>query len=285
VSAYRRAGVVGNLVDRSITELGISEEAAALPELQARRQVEGEFEAEGAWIVRRYIPIVFGGDFRSVLGVVRDITELRSRDRMLLLKDATIREIHHRVKNNLQTVASLLRLQSRHLGSAEAKEALEESVRRITSIALVHETLSQDSHDRVEFDTVAGRIIEMLQEGLVSKERPIRFALNGSSGEVSSDAATALALIIVELCQNAVEHAFDDAGGTVTVSLERGDDALTIVVSDDGKGLPDGFVVERDSHLGLQIVRTLVAAELRGELTFERVGGTRVRVAVPLAAP
>ena len=282
VSAFRRAGVAGNLVDRSIAALGIPEEADALPELHAGRQVEGEFEAHGAWVVRRYIPIVHGGELKSILGVVRDITELRSRDRMLLLKDATIREIHHRVKNNLQTVASLLRLQARHLGSAEAKQALEESVRRISSIALVHETLSQDSHERVEFDAVARRIVDMLGEGLGSNERPIRFVLEGSSGDVSSDTATALALIMVELCQNAVEHAFGDGGGTVTVSLTREDRVLVVTVADDGAGLPNDFVIERDANLGLQIVRTLVAAELRGELALEHDRGTIVRLSVPL---
>jgi two-component sensor histidine kinase len=283
VSAYRRLGVTVNMIDQSIGDLGLDGEAEILPDLRKARAIEGEIEAEGAWVIRRFIPVVHGGTFGGVLGIVRDITELRSRDRMLILKDATIREIHHRVKNNLQTVASLLRLQSRRLGSAEAKEALEESVRRIASIALVHETLSQDSHERVEFDHVAHRILEMLQEGLAPSDRPIRLSLEGSSGELPSDIATALALILVELCQNAVEHAFPARGGTVTVGLKRSGASLDVAVSDNGVGLPEEFSLETGANLGLQIVRTLVIAELRGELSVEVTGGTTIRISVPLA--
>ena len=201
---------------------------------------------------------------------------------MLILKDATIREIHHRVKNNLQTVASMLRLQSRRLGSIEAKEALEESVRRIASIALVHETLSQDSHERVEFAQVARRIVEMLQEGVAPSDRRVRLELAGSPGEIPSEVATALALILVELCQNALEHAFPSRDGTVTVNMKRGGSAIEVTVSDDGVGLPKGFTVESNSNLGLQIVRTLVTAELRGEMAMESNGGTTVRITAPL---
>jgi two-component sensor histidine kinase len=234
-------------------------------------------------VLRRFIPVVHSGTLSGVLGIVRDITELRSRDRMLVLKDATIREIHHRVKNNLQTVASMLRLQSRRLGSGEAKAALEESVRRIASIALVHETLSQDSNERVAFDQVAKKILEMVQEGLVPSDRGVQLLMSGTSGELPSEVATALALILVELCQNAVEHAFPTDGGTVTVRLQRTARTLEVSVADSGAGLPSGFSVEKNANLGLQIVRTLVTAELRGELSFESSGGTTVRITVPLA--
>ncbi|MFN2642447.1 MAG: histidine kinase N-terminal domain-containing protein, partial [Actinomycetota bacterium] len=208
VSAYRRLGVTANITGQSLAELGLDEEVEILPELRKGRPVEGEIEAGGAWILRRFIPLNHSGKSGGILGIVRDITELRSRDRMLVLKDATIREIHHRVKNNLQTVASMLRLQSRRLGSSEAKAALEESVRRIASIALVHETLSQDSNERVEFDQVAQRILDMVREGLAPSDGRMTVHLEGSSGELPSEVATALALILVELCQNAVQHAF-----------------------------------------------------------------------------
>lgn len=283
VSAYRRLGVTANMIDESIGNLGVAEEAGSLPELQKGKPVEGEIEADGAAVLRRFIPVVHAGKLGGILGIVRDITELRSRDRMLVLKDATIKEIHHRVKNNLQTVASLLRLQSRRLGSAEAKAALEESVRRIASIALVHETLSQDSHEKVEFDHVAQRILEMLQEGLGSPERRIRLEIAGSSGWLASEVATALALILVELCQNAIEHAFDAGGGTVTVGLKRIGSSLEVTVTDTGTGLPKDFSWESSPNLGLQIVRTLVNAELRGQLALESGDGTTVRISVPLA--
>jgi two-component sensor histidine kinase len=213
------------------------------------------------------------------------VTELRHRDRMLLLKDATIREIHHRVKNNLQTVASLLRMQGRRLSSEEAKAALEESVRRISSIALVHETLSQDSHERVDFDRVAGRVVQMVQEGFAAPERPMRFKVEGSAGDLPSEVATPLALIVAELIQNAVEHAAREDGTSLSIALEmaRTPARVRLAVADDGRGMPPGFTLDGDANLGLQIVRTLVESELAGTIEIESADpGTRIAIAVPL---
>ncbi|MEX2554555.1 MAG: PAS domain-containing sensor histidine kinase [Actinomycetota bacterium] len=285
VSAYRRLGVTANLVGEHIAKLDF-DEVATLESLKRGRPVEDEIDASGAWVYRRFIPIIHAGEVTGAIGILRDITELRHRDRMLLLKDATIREIHHRVKNNLQTVASLLRLQGRRLSSVEAKAALEESVRRISSIALVHETLSQDSHERVDFDHVANRVVEMIQEGFAVPERPIRFRIDGRSGDLPSEVATPLALIIAELIQNAFEHAFGTESRMVSVTVEmaRRPEELRLRVSDDGVGLPPGFVLERDSNLGLQIVRTLVESELLGTIGVTGgTGGTQVEVVIPIA--
>ena len=285
VSAYRRLGVTANIIGEHLGKLDFDEDAT-LETLKRARPVEDEIDAQGAWVYRRFIPIIHVGGVTGAIGILRDITELRHRDRMLLLKDATIREIHHRVKNNLQTVASLLRLQGRRLGSDEAKAALEESVRRISSIALVHETLSQDSHERVDFDHVANRVVEMVQEGFAVPERPIHFRVEGRSGDLPSEVATPLALIVAELIQNAVEHAFHEEPRAVAVTVEmaRRPDELRLRVSDDGVGLPEGFALERDANLGLQIVRTLVESELSGTIGVSGgAGGTRIEVVIPLA--
>ena len=285
VSAYRRLGVTANLIGEHIGKLDFDEETT-LEILRRGRPVEDEIDAQGAWVYRRFIPIIHAGEVTGAIAVFRDITELRHRDRMLLLKDATIREIHHRVKNNLQTVASLLRLQGRRLGSDEAKSALEESVRRISSIALVHETLSHDSHEQVDFDHVAKRLVEMVQEGFAVPERQIRFRVDGRSGDLPSEIATPLALVVAELIQNTVEHAFgsDDARTvSVTVEMARRPDELRLRVTDDGVGLPGGFAVERDAKLGLQIVRTLVESELSGTIGLSGGGkGTQVEVVIPI---
>jgi two-component sensor histidine kinase len=284
VSAYRRLGVTTNLIGEHLGKLDF-DETNTLEALRRGRPVEDEIEASGAWIYRRFVPLVHGGDVAGAIGIFRDVTELRHRDRMLLLKDATIREIHHRVKNNLQTVASLLRLQGRRLTSDEARSALEESVRRISSIALVHETLSQDSHERVDFDRVAHRVVEMVQEGFALPERPMRFRVAGAAGDLPSEVATPLALIAAELIQNAVEHAAGEDGGTLAVTLEmaRTPNHVRLAVGDDGAGLPGGFVLDRDAKLGLQIVRTLVESELGGTITIAASDpGTRVEIAVPL---
>ena len=280
ISAYRRLGMTANMLDRSIDDTGI-DHRHAIEAVATGRPVEDEVDAGGAVVIRRFIPVIHAGERKGTIGLVRDITESRRRDRMLSIKDATIREIHHRVKNNLQTVASLLRLQARRLGTSEARAELEESVRRIASIAVVHETLSQESTDNVDFDHVAKRLLEMVEDSLVGPDRPIAFAMNGSAGDLPSEIATPLSLILTELIQNAVEHAFVARGGTVTVDLARAVSGLVVVVQDDGEGLPEGFRIDATSSLGLQIVRTLVT-ELSGEVTLESAGGTRARVMIPL---
>jgi two-component sensor histidine kinase len=199
------------------------------------------------------------------------------------MKDATIREIHHRVKNNLQTVASLLRLQARRNEIPEVREALVESERRIRSIALVHETLSVDRGDTVDFDQVAGSIAHMVSEGLTGPE--VEIAVEGGYGAVIADVATPLAVVLSELLQNAVEHAFDERGGRIGVRLERRNGDLRLEVRDDGRGLPEGFSLEAATGLGLQIARTLVESELGGTISFAGGRGTTAVVTVPVIEP
>jgi two-component sensor histidine kinase/PAS domain-containing protein len=292
ISAYRRLGSLDHVVGQA---LGDFEPAAGeLAEyLSQGRPLETEIELQGAVVLRRLLPLLREGAVTGGLLLVREVTELRRHERALRVKDATIREIHHRVKNNLQTVASLLRLQGRRLKSDEARDALAESVRRISSIALVHETLSQDSRQRVSFEKIARRIVDMLADGLVDPDAPVAFELDGNPGELPAEVATPLALILTELLQNCVEHAFvgrprPDAAapvGTVTIVFDRGVQTLRVLVCDDGVGLPEG-TFESMANLGLQIARTLVESELGG--TFEPVTkgegaqGTAIELVLPL---
>jgi two-component sensor histidine kinase len=283
VSAYRRLGVLGHVVGRSLEEFDL--DAESLTEALADGEpLESEVEARGAVILRRLLPLSRDHEVLGGLLLVREITELRKHERLLMYKDATIREIHHRVKNNLQTVASLLRLQSRRLTSDEARLALAESVRRISSIALVHETLSQDSRQRVSFDKITERLMDMLGHGLTAPDRPVAMHIRGSAGELPAEVATPLALVVSELVQNAVEHAFPDRGGTIEVTLDRGAQALLVQVDDDGVGVPEGWSVEGAANLGLRIASTLVESELSGELEVapRETGGTRAEVRIPL---
>jgi two-component system, sensor histidine kinase PdtaS len=207
--------------------------------------------------------------------LLRDISELRRRDLLLLSKDQTIREIHHRVKNNLQTISSLLRLQGRRLGSEEARTAIEESVRRIRSIALVHEILSREAGDDVPFVEVARPIVSMVQD-MITSEHPIHFFLDdeGDTGVLPANLATPLAVVLNELLQNSVDHAYPesvdlrDHPGRVQVTIERDGKSLTLRVTDDGVGLPEGFAPEAAGGLGLSIVRTLVTSDLGGEFSI-----------------
>jgi two-component sensor histidine kinase len=219
---------------------------------------------------------------------VRDVTDLRRRDRLLLSKDATIREIHHRVKNNLQTIAALLRLQGRRLQSAEAQEAIEESERRIRSIAIVHETLSREVGDEVPFDDIVQPLVRVVAETVTGPDRDLRLAVEGDAGMLPGDLATPLAVVLNELMQNAVDHAFvneDRTSGTISVQLARTDGQLVVDVVDDGVGLPPGFSVEQSGGLGLSIVHTLVTSELGGTIELRSDAGTRVHLTVPLHRP
>jgi two-component sensor histidine kinase len=199
-----------------------------------------------------------------------------------MFKDAVIREIHHRVKNNLQTIASLLRLQARRLDSKEAKEALDESVTRIRTIAFVHETLSQASSDFVDFDDVIRGVLRMLEDALGLSDRGVKIDVQGDVGELPAAVATPMALVMTELVANAAEHAFiDDGIGTIKVELDRRDGVMHAEVSDDGIGIAEDFSWE-GTGLGLQIVQRLVTDELKGDLEMHRNGGTRVEIDVPL---
>ncbi|MDP9433675.1 MAG: sensor histidine kinase, partial [Actinomycetota bacterium] len=250
---------------------------------------DSEVEAQGATVLLRVMPMVPAGQRRGALVLVRDVTELRRRDRQLVGKDATIREIHHRVKNNLQTVAALLRLQARRMTDPATRSALEESVRRVSSIALVHETLSLTLEERVAFDEVADRVLAMCAE-VAAPESEVVVRRAGAFGQLAAEVATPLAMVLTELVQNAVEHAFADATGPipgrVEVRVDRRAEALDVVVADDGRGLPAGFDPADTARLGLQIVRTLVESELRGRLSLTAGpdGGTEARLAVPLPA-
>jgi two-component sensor histidine kinase len=189
------------------------------------------------------------------------------------------------VKNNLQTVAALLRLQARRTSNPEGREALLESVRRVSSIALVHDALSMSVDEEVNLDEVIDRILPIMND-VATVDLPIRINRNGDLGVLDADRATALIMVITELVQNAIEHAFDTAApqGCVTIHAERSARWLDVVVHDDGRGLPDGFSLEKSDRLGLQIVRTLVSAELDGSLGMHNgeSGGTDVILRVPI---
>jgi len=286
VSAYRRLGVTANVVRRNLAEFDLDDESL-LVALSEGRPVESEVEARGSVVLRRVLPLTRGDRVLGAVMLMREVTELRRHERLLLSKDATIREIHHRVKNNLQTVASLLRVQSRRLQTDEGREALQESVRRIGSIALVHETLSEDARQRVAFDVVASRLAEVVGAGLADPSRKVTTVIEGRAGELSPQLASPLALVLSELLQNALEHAYGPgtSGGQVTVRLDRSAAELTLEVEDEGPGVTADFDHVRDANLGLQIADTLVTSELGGTLTVERVGpggGTLARVSAPL---
>ncbi len=292
LSCFHRLGALGDLVGRSLVEVtaDLIEQRATVDEsmplvLMGRAPWRTDVEARGVALSLRAVPLTEHGHRVGAVLLCRDVSELRRRERELITKDATIREIHHRVKNNLQTVAALLRLQSRRMTSPEAREALSEAMRRVATIALVHESLSQTIDETVPFDDLVGRSLRLAADA-ASAGAHVRTTVSGTFGLVPAEDATALALVLTELVTNAVEHGFAGReSGSVEIVVERVADELTVEVADDGAGLP----ADRGagSGLGTQIVETLVANELRGAIQWRARpgGGTSVLVTARLRSP
>jgi two-component system, sensor histidine kinase PdtaS len=294
LSAYRRLGLTADLTGRELGPLTARLCASTMPRddslmraASGRAHLETEIEASGTVVQMRTIPLVVNGSSAGALILLRDVTELRHRERELITKDATIREIHHRVKNNLQTVAALLRLQARRMRVPEASAALQEAVQRVGSIALVHETLSQAHGEVVDFDEVVRQIATMAGE-LSAAEVRVTPVLIGRFGALSAQVATPLALVLAELLHNAIEHGLarsrGQSAGTLELTADRSHDRLRVTVADNGAGFPEGFDLESATSLGLQIVRTLVVGELGGKLNIlaRAGGGTTVQLELPL---
>ncbi|MBM7849101.1 histidine kinase N-terminal domain-containing protein [Arthrobacter roseus] len=287
VSAFRRLGEAGTLDGRVLMDITTNLMRGRHPVDESMSMVvtgrmpwRTEIEAKGVSLSLRSIPLRNSEARYGAVVLCRDVSELRRRELELVSKDATIREIHHRVKNNLQTVAALLRLQSRRMKSDEGRSGLEEAMRRVATIALVHETLSQGLAQTVDFDQLIDRQFRLSAE-VASPGQDVRTERRGKFGELPSDFATPLALVINELVTNAVEHGLSGRAGTVRLTAERrvelGAEVLDVMVTDDGVGVDSKIASE---GLGQQIVQTLVASELRGTISWDarEGGGTDVRL-------
>jgi two-component sensor histidine kinase/PAS domain-containing protein len=294
LSAFHRLGRATDLAGANLGRLSVELDAATEPIDGTLLTVAGgkvagevEIEANGAVVQLRSIPLRPDGERVAAVILARDVTELRRRERELVTKDATIREIHHRVKNNLQTVAALLRLQARRLTEPGAQSALDEAERRVGSIAIVHETLSQTIEERVSFDEIADRILSMVVDVSRTSRSVVTSKRIGGFGELTAQVATPLAMVLTELVQNALEHGLPEGAGTVTVRAARSAGRLMVEVADDGRGLPPSFDPLRSGNLGLQIVRTLAVGELGGRFDMRPAPdrGTVVTLDVPIPEP
>ncbi len=286
VSALHRMGIHAYAQGMKLAEIGF-DSASVRASLRDGSPSMEDIDRNDVTLMVRAIPLLDGDAVTGGIVLVRDVTDLRRRDRMLMSKDATIREIHHRVKNNLQTIASLLRLQRRRVDNAEARDALAESERRIRSIAIVHETLSRDAGDVVDFTEIVRPLVRVVEESVSSDDLSIHFTVEGDAGELPGEVATPLAVVVNELMQNAVDHAFEGRDtGQVHVRLVREPDQLVIEVRDNGNGLPEHFTLEDATGLGLSIVKALVSGELGGTIEMRATGeGTEVHVRVPVVQP
>lgn len=285
LSVLRQVGVSGVNIGQRFGDMGI--DAPGMRQSFANRlDYTDEVEIGRSVLSTWCIPLLTRDVVTGALILVRNITELRQRDRLLMTKDAAIAEIHHRVKNSLQTASSLLQLQARRVDSDDARAAIAESARRIRSIGLVHELLAYRTDDEIQFREVLEMLTSMIRDSLVDPGHPVRFEIEADGAVLPNNLTTPLSLVASELIQNVIDHA--DAS-TVRIELRADPAAVLLDVHDDGVGFPENFSIDDSGRLGLTIVRTMVETELGGSLTITNdrkrsaLGtGCSVQIRVPL---
>ncbi|MDO4254157.1 MAG: histidine kinase N-terminal domain-containing protein [Kocuria sp.] len=315
VSAINRLSAVSKVMGESLTEVleaalpvGQQVDECLVGVLRGRITDYAELRSGRTAVMFRSVPLVFDGERSGAIVLCRDVSELRRREREVSSKDATIRETHHRVKNSLQTVAALLRMQTRRATSEEEKRGLAQAMGRVDTVAMVHDALSETPEGAVDFDAYFARQLRTIVE-LAAADAHVDAVLEGNFGEIPGHMVTPLALVLNEVVTNAVEHGLAGGGGTVKVTASRRSvgtavvtrrgpvEELVVVVQDDGVGLPHdvsmGASTEKGESsqvqlqgLGSRIVRNLVRGELDGTIRWERAekSGTIVETIVPLYA-
>ena len=278
---YRVLGV-GRLLGRRVHERALSFRLAQKAAITGQPQ-EMEVEVAGLVLSEKAVPVVQAGKTLRMLLFVADVTQLRKKEKELLVKSAVIQEIHHRVKNNLQTIASLLRLQARRSESPEVKAALRESVNRILSISLVHEFLSQHDEEVIDVAEVARNIYDLVIQSMIEPGFAIEKIFESELVILPSERASSLALVVNELVQNAIEHGFiGRSSGIIGLRLSvASETAYRLEIYDNGIGLPAGFDRAKTKSLGIQIVRTLVETDLGGTFELFSSGGTHAVITIP----
>ena len=240
----------------------------------------------GAVNVQTTVRHEFNQDEVELFGFIVELAAI-ALEKAQLVHSALVQEMHHRVKNNLQTIAMLLRLQMAENKNISPQDVLKETINRVLSIATVHEILSEAGVDKVGTLDLIKRVTATVTSNMVNPEANITVSVSGDNVELASQRATSLALIANELLQNALEHGL--AGrvqGQVTITLIHKYGQLRLRVQDDGYGLPPGFNPNTDLGLGLDIVRTTVTEDMRGKFFIgpnKHGPGTRVQITLPLA--
>lgn len=298
ISCFRRLGSVSTMQGEYLSEIGtklLHENDPVLETLplvlSGKAAVDSELDANKAAVSMRSLPLMDANGRVGGIVLCRDVSELRRREKELQTKDATISEIHHRVKNNLQAVSALLRLQARKTKSEEVKKELKEAQRRVQTIAMVHEGLSQTADEIVDYDKVISNLLKMAVDLATMRDQHIDVDFVGKFGMMPAQDATPLSLVLTELITNSVEHGFEGRKeGHITISVGRGGNNLNVVVEDDGTGLADeehdGMARSSGSGLGTQIINTFVTNDFGGTVHWEprRGGGTRVVLDMKLRA-
>lgn len=290
---YRRLGYLDSLDGKHIGDLQTKDVILIDEAFRTSKCQEHQVKEGSLYWTRKVVPVWSHGSSwwpfsngssgkvtqRGALVLVHDETAEREKARQLEVLSTMIKEVHHRVKNNLQTVASILRMQGRRTDDPEIRLQLTEAVNRVLAVAVIHEFLSREDDQMINVRDVCQRIVTQTQRAAVAPGKLISLNVAGPPIYLPSQQATACALIANELVLNALEHAFHGRErGSVSVQLTDLGDQMALVVLDDGVGLPES-AGQIDDSLGLTIVRTLVEGDLKGEFTMERAApGTRASV-------
>jgi two-component system, sensor histidine kinase PdtaS len=282
---YRRLGYLEDLRGQRLSFLNTTDDDMVRKALESRTPYEAEVQEGSRMWVRKVLPVWAPPnvsswmrrlvsrqgreDIGGVLIMVHDATDERLKKQELKVKTTMIQEVHHRVKNNLQTIAAMLRMQARRTQDGDALLAINEAISRILSVAVIHEFLSRHEAQAINVRDVGQRIITQSRQVAVTPGLQISFSLEGPNIYLPSQQATAVALVINELIQNAVEHGFEgEKSGQVRLVLIDGGDQVKLEIWDDGDRLPADFDLTTTPSLGLQIVRSLVQDDLHGKLTL-----------------
>lgn len=288
MNAMHRMGFLSSVIGSRLEEIGIRGHLVKQAYDTGKPQSDEIEPRLNVSLAITCVPLLRDNEVDGSLVIMRDVTDLRRLDRLLLSKDATIREIHHRVKNNLQTITSLLDLQARRLEIGPARTALEEAHRRVRSIALVHEILSREATEQIAFNEIIEPLVRVAAQTALVTDHHVEFDVMGEAGELEAELATPLAVVLAEILANAVEHAFPDGETSdgedpaIRVNLVNDGRLLHVEISDNGMGLPKGFSIQTTRSLGLSITRSLVESQLRGEIDMRSEKGTTVELSIPI---
>ncbi|MCO6453624.1 MAG: histidine kinase N-terminal domain-containing protein [Caldilineales bacterium] len=300
-NVYRRMGYLDDLRERTLDEVAAGDLRLLDQAWATNSCVSREDTVRGRILQRTVVPLLGAPDLRlrerllprrrqpermGALILVTDLTEVRDKAQELRVKAMMLKEMHHRVKNNLQMLVSIMRMQARRAQTDEARQLLQESINRILSMSVIHESLSQGDDQVLNLQAVVRRIVGQIQQGAIGPGNEVQLLVDHADDVfLPTNKATAAVLVLNELLLNAVEHGFDQGTtGKVWISLFNRGDLVELQVLDNGLGLPENFSLESESSLGLDIMRTLVHDDLKGEIDISSRpgGGAQAVVCFPL---
>ena len=273
-AAMKLVDVLG--FDRRLVGLSILSSTlkmSAIQQVLSDRSILTNEEIYQDMVIRQHmIPIAMGRNETRCFLVLHDCTRESKQQQELLVKNSIIKEIHHRVKNNLQTVAGLLRMEARRSSLPEVKQALQEGINRIESMALVHDIVSHYDEDYIGIRSIYDELCRLLRMSMVRQDQEVTFSYSGEDILISSHMASYVSLIINELISNSLEHGLDGRNGQIHLTATDINGSIELAFSDNGKGLPSNFSFTSNKRLGLTIINNLVAHELKGSLSIENTG-------------